>query len=666
MRIVPALLTLAAAILPAAAQTPAWDTSGNGLLNGTYYFREVAYVTANYAGDLQEAIALYGQITFSGTGTYTISAVGLEWGGTPGSFTTSGTYSVSAAGYGYLSHPLSSGDYVVGLVSNGIFIGSSTESGFNDLFVAAKLPSPQGTVASLKGAYTLAYMNFPSVYQDYTYDALWQMSPDGAGNLGTVSLKAYTATNGTSVITQSISGVKYIFSNGAANMQFPNSQTAAIAGNEYLYLSQDGNFVFGGSPNGFDFFVGVRTPASTGATGLNGLYYQAGLDVNASTIASGYATLDSYYGSLNASGGSIVAHQRFLSAFASAGIDYTYADTYSVAANGTYTDTAYSTQYVVGSGSGIRIGLGIGPYLGIAAALPAPSLSGSGVYLNPTGISNAASSAPFTASIAPGELITLYGSNLAADTAVATSTPFPTTLAGVQVTINGTLAPIYYVSPGQASVIVPYSATAPVAQIQVTNNGVASNAVTVYSASTAPGVFTNPVGGLGYAAALHGDGTVVTAADPAAAGEYISVFVTGLGPVSPTIADGAAGPADPLSYTSNTIAANIDGTTATVSYAGLAPYFAGLYQINVQVPTGTASGDVSLDISGPDTYTTEALLPVGTATAALAVAGSRRPLALRATPRTIPPRTGLSPAWRVAPPDPGGSPRALTLPASRE
>ena len=109
-----ALLLVAAAAGPAAAQS--WDNSGNSLLNGTYYFREVFYVASGDSnGDLSQAIAVFGNITFNGAGTYTMicsvadSSLGdgtcLAWlqyyYGT--SATLSGTYSISASGYGFLS-----------------------------------------------------------------------------------------------------------------------------------------------------------------------------------------------------------------------------------------------------------------------------------------------------------------------------------------------------------------------------------------------------------------------------------------------------------------------------------------------------------------------------------------------------------------------------------
>src|ERR1019366_3562721 len=163
--------------------------------------------------------------------------------------------------------------------------------------------------------------------------------------------------------------VKYIFSGGDAVVTFPNSTTALFAGQYYLYFSPDGNFVFGGSPYSADLFVGVRT--GTGTPNLSGMYYEAGLDQDESTLSAGYASLDTFYGSLSANGGNIVGHQRLLNFFNPSAANYTYSDTYTVPSNGAYSSPAMN--YVVGSG--IRIGSGIGPLLGISVALQAPGMS---------------------------------------------------------------------------------------------------------------------------------------------------------------------------------------------------------------------------------------------------------------------------------------------------
>ena len=233
--------------------------------------------------------------------------------------------------------------------------------------------------------------------------------------------------------------------------------------------------LFGGSPLGYDMIVGVRN--ASGPQNFGGLYYQAGIDEDFSQIGSSGAASQSsgYYGSFNAtSTGAILVHDRLsdtLDGISTYG--ETFGDTFTPGVNGNYTDTGSSTQYVVADGGAVRIGQGIAPYLGLTVALQAPTLTPTGsVYLNPTGIVNAASYSPFTAGISDGEYLALFGNNLAPSPASAPNLPLPTILNGVQVTINGTPVPINYVSPGQLDVVVPLGNTFPLAQFQVINNGV--------------------------------------------------------------------------------------------------------------------------------------------------------------------------------------------------
>ena len=315
-----------------------------------------------------------------------------------------------------------------------------------------------------------------------------------------------------------------------------------------------------------------------------------------------------------------MGHQRLLNFFNPSAYDYTYSDTYTIPSNGVYTSPA--TNYVVGSG--IRIGSGIGPFLGISVALQAPTMSSSlsttGVFLDPQGVVNAGSFAPFTAGVAPGELLTLFGANLAAGLQVASTIPFPTTLGKVQVMINNVPAPIYYVSPTQLAVVVPYGVTGTIAKLQVLNDNVPSNAVTEWIGNTAPGVLTQLQNGLGYGDVVHLDGTLVNDKSPAKIGETVSVYLTGLGAVNPAIADGDAGPVNPLANATNPITAFIGGTEAKVGYSGLAPQLAGLYQINLTVPDGVTAGDNSLDIAGPDTYASVCLIAISGAPASSSAA----------------------------------------------
>jgi uncharacterized protein (TIGR03437 family) len=93
--------------------------------------------------------------------------------------------------------------------------------------------------------------------------------------------------------------------------------------------------------------------------------------------------------------------------------------------------------------------------------------------------------------------------------------------------------------------------------------------------------------------------------------------MTGLGDVSPFVSDGSAAPLSQISNTNNTITADISGTPATVTFAGLAPGSVALYQVNLVIPAGVPAGDNFIDIAGPDSYNSEALISVAAAPSAV-------------------------------------------------
>ena len=605
------------------------------MLSGTYYFRQVYYVLEDSSGDLSEAVSIYGNVSFDGNGNYSITtasnAVIYDSAQGIAAFTTTGTYAIAASGYGYITSPYASGDLVYGLVSaNGVFVGSSTDNsyGYNDMLIAAPLASPQPTASSFTGSWTGAVFDLSSGSTVSALGLLFSMNPDGNGNLNLSSIAGYAGTS-TQLYTQTATGVRYTFSNGAAVATFPLNGTL-MSGQKYFYFSKDGNFMFGGSPatsqTPFDMIVAVKTTSSSPS--LSGLYYQAGFDDFS-------GDLDSYFGAFNVIGGAspqtYLDHQRVNDYAGSEVYDYTYNGTIALSGD-TYNNGA--TRFIVGAGGSVLITEGIGPSLGLSVALQAPTITPAGtVFIDPTRVQNSASNAPFTAGIAPGELLTLYGTNLARSTQVA-GIPFPTTgLGGVQVTIGGLPAAIYYVSASQISAIVPYGITsvAPCycADIQVNNNGTLSNVVSEYIGLTAPGVFTQTENGLGYGEIEHlgigntvaTPGSVVTDANPAIEGESLSTYLTGLGAVSPSVADGAPGPSGTFSETTNTIAVDFSGVTGTNDFAGLAPTYSGLYQLNVTIPaTGITVGPNYLDIQGPDSYMQYLLLPIqATASSTVAV-----------------------------------------------
>jgi uncharacterized protein (TIGR03437 family) len=317
------------------------------------------------------------------------------------------------------------------------------------------------------------------------------------------------------------------------------------------------------------------------------------------------------------SAGDGIVHVRLNSAyvelnFGQESYDFGTDNQMSLNADGTTPVDLNGYQYVFGDGGQAFVGIGTQGIFSLIVGLHAASFSGPGVYLNPIGVVNAASFQPITASLAPGELIVLTGTGLYSGSGldVAPAGAFPTTLGGVSVTIDSIPCAIYYVSATQLAVVVPYAVASNMtglANIQVTNNGAKSNVVQMYLTDSAPGAFSQNSSGIGYAAAIHAaTGQLITQNNPAQPGEYISLYLTGLGPVSPTVTDGSLGPSNPLSYADlynsgnlfvffNDYGPNPNGSTGnqgTIQFAGLAPSLAGLYQINVQVPTsGLGSGD---------------------------------------------------------------------------
>ncbi|WP_155121322.1 hypothetical protein [Bryobacter aggregatus] len=606
------LLTLLALATLSAQTAPPWDNSGNNQLQGSYYFRQVIWVMTSENGSVGQAIAVYGNIVFDGNGKYTLSGAQINDSGDTAvrNLSGSGTYSISASGFGFISPLFTNAGTIYGLVSRGIFVGSSTESQYNDLFIAAKLASPLPTLSSFKGNYTMLSVDTPTGNVYDVRDSAFQLNPDGNGNIGSVNASGLIAANGSRVVNQSLTGVQYRFSNGGINLSLGGSlsNTNLIAGTKYLYLSENGDFVFGGSPTAWDMIVGVRT--GTNSPNFNGLYYQAGLDQdNTQLLTNGYADIYSFYGSLKASSGVLLNHQRLISGYDLVPYEYTDSGTFTIKPDGTYEDPA--NRYFFSPGAAVRIGLGIGSSLGVNVAVQAPSFTPSGVFIDPTGILNAASSALFTAGVAPGELLSIYGSGLASVPVADSSFPFE--LGGVKVLINDRPAPIYAVSPTQISAVVPFGTSENIAAIQVVNQGVASNKVTSYVNRTAPGVFTQPPGGIGTAAALHPDYSLITTDKPALIGEAIAIYVTGLGTMSPAVGDGQPGPVNPLSVATNPISVRIGGLPATITFVGLAPQLVGLNQINVIIPAGVTAGNARLEISGPDFIGAGAVLPVGAA-----------------------------------------------------
>ena len=206
--------------------------------------------------------------------------------------------------------------------------------------------------------------------------------------------------------------------------------------------------------------------------------------------------------------------------------------------------------------------------------------------------------------VAPGSLITIFGTDLAAATVPAASIPLPTTLGDTSVTNNGIAAPLLLVSQFQINAQVPWnvlpsgttSANVPVVVTRAGNS--ASGAFQMPVAEFGPAIFTFQ-NGIGQAAAINPDGSVAGTANPAAPGSTIVVYATGLGAVTPVIDSGAA-PGNDLRNAATQPTVLIGGVAAQVAFAGLSPQFVGVNQINVVVPAVPTPGAVPLQIQVGD------------------------------------------------------------------
>lgn len=193
---------------------------------------------------------------------------------------------------------------------------------------------------------------------------------------------------------------------------------------------------------------------------------------------------------------------------------------------------------------------------------------------------NAGAMAQSSVTIAPGEIVTMFGRNFPQN---------PT------VTFNGTPAPILYADANQINAVVPFELGLGNAALVV-----GSIKCTAVVEPASPGFFTADGSGSGQVAALNQDGTVNSSANPASVGSVIAVYITGAGAMMPPIGDGQLGPLQPP-YPMPVLAltAYLYDVNAPVLFVGQAPgLIAGAVQVNIRIPEGTPSGNVVLYLSG--------------------------------------------------------------------
>ena len=247
------------------------------------------------------------------------------------------------------------------------------------------------------------------------------------------------------------------------------------------------------------------------------------------------------------------------------------------------------TGSIVLSGASGTLQLTINVTLSVSIALPTI-----------TSVVNAASFLNTNMEIAPGEIITIFGTALGPNTAAFATIQngyIGTSLAGVQVMFNGYPAPILYASSLQINAIVPYEIAGSTSSVNVESiyGTESSNDMSLQVATSAPGVFSANASGTGSGAILDLNYNLVSASNAVTAGQIIQVFATGQGQTQPAGIDGLIELPSSLPAPLLTTTATIGGVPATVQYAGAAPdLVAGAFQVNLYVPDGLPPGPAQL------------------------------------------------------------------------
>ena len=223
----------------------------------------------------------------------------------------------------------------------------------------------------------------------------------------------------------------------------------------------------------------------------------------------------------------------------------------------------------------------------VARTLSPPDAAPEGPRINQGGVVDAAS---FQGVIARGGIGSIFGVELAASVEIASDVPLARELAGVKVEVDGHGAPLFFTSPTQINFQVPFEVAANgTSDVVVIRDDVRSAPVSARLADFAPGMFVNPANGEPIVT-RHPEGALITSGNPAEPEDVLTLFLTGIGDVTNVPTTGAAAGV-PLSAANVTPTVTIGGVRAQILFAGLAPFFVGLAQINLIMPDlGVAAG----------------------------------------------------------------------------
>ena len=569
-----------------AAQVPRLNDAS---LSGRYHFIYGVYQRS-------QAQTTMGTVNFDGQGHYTAVAANL---------TAQGSYHVDIDGTGSLTNPFDPLQPPLGLrFSAGLTVigGSTLEQSVayrHDLFLAIAAGTQPAAIKGAWGGATFLYSPGPSLL---ARAGRFRLVFDADGNVNS-TLWTYHQSDLDNGAPRDLT------SSGTYSVDAGGIGTYSSAqGSKRIALSADGNTYIGidsaGAP---EMIFATRLPDGTAnSTGLQGRYWWlqigAAAPGGASLRSSDYAwTNGNVLGEVDGSG----------LARASGSVQFIDGPT------GRLLDMAGMLgPLTVNPDSSVDLGFGgVGsPGIGVISAsnstmlwtslsptatvnyvlhvaIQGPSFqpaAGQSVFLDPNGPVQTATASAHPFPFAPGTLVTVRGAGLAKDTQTAGGTPLPTSLGLTSLSANGQAVGLMRVAPDAITFVMPW-ATAGAGRIRLkaTVAGEDSNEIVVRAAPASPGFFSTTDNGLGLVLGTHVDGSPITADYPAAPGEVVALYASGLGTLATPVAEyeTAAGG----SVTSVPVQVDFGGVLAEVQYAGAAPNLPGVYQINIVIPQGAAT-----------------------------------------------------------------------------
>jgi len=546
----------------------------------------------------------FGTITFDGIGGAVVQGT-INRGNNLSQLSASGSYSLDSAGRLQLSIPrvmaASSGSVSYNLNSLLATNVEGSDALRHEVLLAARVPAQPISPDSLSGRYFLVQQTITATgVTPQLENSFGTITFDGAGSY---TLEE-TANRGGSAAPRNTSGTYQVTGPGTVALTLgflPGSVALSFAPGAAFGV---GTTLSESSRSVHNLFVLTRADAAgMGNAALGGAYQVAEIGVE---VGVGFSTSMGralYFGDGRAY---YDLRQNHMGVFqASEG-----ESTVSVQASS-------ETQFgpVPNVAEVLRGGLGPSGNGLIAAAVSDPAIHSLLIAIrtppSPAAVSNAASFLGTTA-LSPGALFSLFGTNLARQTALASSLPLLRQMGGATVKINGMEAPLHFVSPFQINAQVPFEVSPGTAEITVALDGAEGTSLSAPVNAAGPGIFTRSLDGQGPGIFLHGsDFSLVTESSPARPGEVILIYGTGLGGVVPFVPSGEAAPGDPLANIIGAVSVQIAGRDGEVSFAGLAPGFAGLYQLNVRIPPGTApASDVPVVVNVAGVSSNSVTIPV--------------------------------------------------------